>query len=220
MSSNASSSSITVAAPSSAFSPLNNAKDGSTAGSATNHVSINSDAPNCCEDDAAASGDSNLQQSEAKKELKSGGGTRSRTDSLVAYTPANIGEAPGATFYINKKGGIDYHQLLKALHKISLRDSVCTLRVCEALLSLLACLIDFGLLTNKSRKESNEEKEKKKKQQQEQQRKNSGYAAGKKEGTDHQGSTTKEEDERKKEEDLLEDGNLTVHNTFMDVIVR
>ena len=36
----------------------------------------------------------------------------------------------------------------QALHKISLRESVCTVRVCEALLSLASTLIDLGVLAN------------------------------------------------------------------------
>ena len=36
----------------------------------------------------------------------------------------------------------------QALHKISLRESVCTVRVCEVLLSLASTLIDLGVLAN------------------------------------------------------------------------
>ena len=38
---------------------------------------------------------------------------RSRTDSVITYTPPSIGEAPGSTFYIRKNGQIDYLVLLK-----------------------------------------------------------------------------------------------------------
>ena len=38
---------------------------------------------------------------------------RSRTDSLIEYTPPVVGEAAGSTFYINKAGHIDYVILLK-----------------------------------------------------------------------------------------------------------
>ena len=38
---------------------------------------------------------------------------RSRTDSLITYTPPSIAEAPGSTFYIRKNGQIDYLVLLK-----------------------------------------------------------------------------------------------------------
>merc|ERR1719225_421639 len=76
---------------------------------------------------------------------------RSRTDSVITYTPPSIGEAPGSTFYIRKNGQIDYLVLLKALHKISLRENVCTVRVCEVLLSLASTLIDLGVLANNAK---------------------------------------------------------------------
>jgi len=38
---------------------------------------------------------------------------RSRTDSIVVYTPPSITEAPGSTFYIKRSGEIDYVVLLK-----------------------------------------------------------------------------------------------------------
>ena len=40
---------------------------------------------------------------------------RSRTDSVIVYTPPCIGEAVGSTFYIRKNGFIDYYVLLKVL---------------------------------------------------------------------------------------------------------
>ena len=39
----------------------------------------------------------------------------------------------------------------QALHKISLRESVCTVRVCEVLLSLASTLIDLGVLANNAK---------------------------------------------------------------------
>ena len=38
---------------------------------------------------------------------------RSRTDSVIEYTPPMVGEAAGSTFYITKAGHIDYVVLLK-----------------------------------------------------------------------------------------------------------
>ena len=38
---------------------------------------------------------------------------RSRTDSVIEYTPPVVGEAAGSTFYITKVGHIDYVVLLK-----------------------------------------------------------------------------------------------------------
>lgn len=41
---------------------------------------------------------------------------------------------------------------LQALHKISLRDSVCTARVSSSLLSLISLLVDLGVLADASRR--------------------------------------------------------------------
>lgn len=41
---------------------------------------------------------------------------RSRTDSLIVYTPPCIAEAVGSTFYIRKNGQMDYLVLLKVLY--------------------------------------------------------------------------------------------------------
>ena len=38
---------------------------------------------------------------------------RSRTDSLIIYTPPSVAEAAGATFYIKRSGEVDYVVLLK-----------------------------------------------------------------------------------------------------------
>ena len=38
---------------------------------------------------------------------------RSRTDSIIRYTPTTQAEAPGATFYVDRKGDLDYVVLLK-----------------------------------------------------------------------------------------------------------
>ena len=38
---------------------------------------------------------------------------RSRTDSIIVYTPPSITEAPGSTFYIKRSGELDYVVLLK-----------------------------------------------------------------------------------------------------------
>lgn len=97
---------------------------------------------------------------------------RSRTDSVILYTAPSIVEAGGSTFYIRKNGQIDYNVLLKvkkiwldfpgsvcfdtslliqALHKITLRENICTVRVCEVVLSLTSTLIDLGVLANNTK---------------------------------------------------------------------
>ena len=49
---------------------------------------------------------------------------RSRTDSVIEYTPPVVGEAAGSTFYITKAGHIDYVVLLKVNHSY-LRFIIC-----------------------------------------------------------------------------------------------
>ena len=43
---------------------------------------------------------------------------RSRTDSVIEYTPPMVGEAAGSTFYITKTGHLDYVVLLKVCFRI------------------------------------------------------------------------------------------------------
>jgi hypothetical protein len=40
--------------------------------------------------------------------------------------------------------------VFQALHKIAVREQMCTLRVCEVLLQLMSTLIDLGLLAKKA----------------------------------------------------------------------
>lgn len=125
-SSNDSSTSITAIGPTT-YSPLNSAVANGTSHNNVNNNAYNTNAgandsphstttANATNEEAAAAAENDAATT-AKNQRKSSSGcgpnARSRTDSLVKYTPQNIGEAPGATFYINKKGGIDYNQLLK-----------------------------------------------------------------------------------------------------------
>ncbi|CAB4054728.1 UNC80 [Lepeophtheirus salmonis] len=125
---------------------------------------------------------------------------RSRTDSKIDYVVNGQMEAPGSTFYINKFGEIDYVILLKALHKISLREYICTSRVCEALLSLLSSLIDVGLLTNKSNE-------------------NPSFST-----SNNANNQSKKSQPKMTKEDIPvstpNDKSLSIHNIFMDITVR
>ena len=49
----------------------------------------------------------------------------------------------------------------QALHKISLRETVCTRRVCDAILSILFTLIDFGVLADRNKRRRQEDEDKK-----------------------------------------------------------
>ena len=115
------------------------------------------------------------------------------------------------------------------MHKISLREVVCTKRVCDAVLSLLSTLIDFGLLANRNSRDSVKQKDKESKA------KNEGPSNERRPSTISISApttgATKAETEEKKESAsdpvggigvgvTAEDGILSVHNTFMDVVVR
>ena len=119
------------------------------------------------------------------------------------------------------------------MHKISLRENVCTVRVCDALLSLLSLLIDFGILANRGRKESKkaaaataaaEAKEAVEKAKAETEAKMGRKgSSGKATSPSGRKSIVPEEKEEKKEDKEAEednDGILSLHNTFMDVVVR
>lgn len=112
------------------------------------------------------------------------------------------------------------------MHKISLRENVCTVRVCDALLSLLSLLIDFGILANRGRKESkkaSEAKEAVEKAKAETDAKMGRKGSGKATSPSGKKSIVPEEKEDKKDEKEDEgdqDGILSLHNTFMDVVVR
>ena len=60
-----------------------------------------------------------LQQQQQQQPAESGSKVtpalcrRSRTDSLIIYTPPSVAEAAGATFYIKRSGEVDYVVLLK-----------------------------------------------------------------------------------------------------------
>ena len=123
--------------------------------------------------------------------------------------------------------------LFQALHKISLRENVCTQRVCELLLNLASTLIDLGVLANnqsrmplaKSMPSTTSmaglvpERE---------------PAPGDKtkDKSEAAGDEKDEDKERKRERDREGSGDstptaggsetpvLTVHNTFMDIVIR
>ncbi len=106
----------------------------------------------------------------------------------------------------------------QALHKISLREVVCTKRVCDAVLSLLFTLVDFGVLADKNKRrmmQQDEENNKEKKEGEEGEEADGGSNSNNK----------KNEDDANEEEaktNLAGDKKdvLSVHNTFMDVVVR
>lgn len=72
--------------------------------------------------------------------------TRSQTDSNISYFMDLNPEAPGSLHYITKSGQISLLVILKSCHAVTLRECVCSLRVCQGILNNLNMLIALGLL--------------------------------------------------------------------------
>uniref|UniRef100_T1K5F1 Uncharacterized protein n=2 Tax=Tetranychus urticae TaxID=32264 RepID=T1K5F1_TETUR len=74
--------------------------------------------------------------------------TRSQTDSNITYFTDPSNEAPGSIHYIARSGHLSLLVILKAVHSVSLRDNVCSHRVCQGIINILDSLITLGLLRN------------------------------------------------------------------------
>ena len=72
--------------------------------------------------------------------------TRSQTDSNIFYFLEGLDEASGSTHYITPDGRIDLQVVLKAVHAVTLRDTSCSLRVCEVILNILQQLLHMHVL--------------------------------------------------------------------------
>jgi hypothetical protein len=72
---------------------------------------------------------------------------RSSTDSNIVYPFEDLPEASGASHFVNKDGGFDLHVILEAIHAVTSRADVCSVRVCETSLSVLELLLDLGVVT-------------------------------------------------------------------------
>ncbi|OQR73101.1 protein unc-80-like, partial [Tropilaelaps mercedesae] len=72
--------------------------------------------------------------------------TRSQTDSDIMYALEGLDEASGSTHYITADGRIHLQVVLKAVHAVTLRDTACSLRVCEAILDILQQLLQMHVL--------------------------------------------------------------------------
>ncbi|GAB6032279.1 hypothetical protein CHUAL_010920 [Chamberlinius hualienensis] len=69
---------------------------------------------------------------------------RSHTDSDISYRSDDVTEASGSICYITKDGQLDYLVILKAVHSVTLRDNVCSVRVCESTVNVLDLLMEFA----------------------------------------------------------------------------
>ena len=120
----------------------------------------------------------------------------------------------------------------QALHKISLRESICTLRTCDVLLSLVTTLIDLGVLANKTKPMTGlHDQEKETERELGSVYEQPGAAAAGGGGGGFGGSdgdkicngsvrTNNAGSPNKDALDATDTETLTLHNTFMDIVVR
>lgn len=98
---------------------------------------------------------------------------RSQTDSNISYPYEDLPEAAGASRFVNREGGLDFHVILEvivsyfklsverhsfigvlqAIHSVTTRADVCSVRVCETSLSMLELLLDLGVVSAAGGKE-------------------------------------------------------------------
>lgn len=71
---------------------------------------------------------------------------RSLTDTNVCYFRPKETEALGTLNYITKSGQICLLVILRAVHNVSIRENVCTPRVCDGIVNILNELVSLGLL--------------------------------------------------------------------------
>ena len=72
--------------------------------------------------------------------------TRSQTDTDISYYTETTTEASASANYVTKNGQLSLTVILKAVHSISLKESVCSLKVCKAIHEILSRLINMGAL--------------------------------------------------------------------------
>ena len=96
---------------------------------------------------------SSLQERDTEDEKLCFGLTRSFTDSSIPYKEENErSEVVGSKFFIQENGHINYMVVLRAVHFVSMKTRVP--RINEALLNILICLFDMGLIEEHCVKET------------------------------------------------------------------
>ena len=72
--------------------------------------------------------------------------TRSQTDTDISYYTETTTEAQASTNYVTKNGQMSLIVILKAVHSISLKESICSLKVCKTIHEILNRLINMGAI--------------------------------------------------------------------------
>lgn len=83
---------------------------------------------------------------------------RSLTDSNISYlSTEEAQEVAGCVYYTDSNGHMDYTVILKAAYIVSSRD--CSARICLALLNIVDCLLDLGIIEKEEKKEAKSKRE-------------------------------------------------------------
>ena len=84
--------------------------------------------------------------------------SRSMTDSNIQYDQhEELQEAPGAAYYIQENGHLNYDVILQAVHYISSKE--CSSRVSSVILNILNCLLDLEVIEKKEPVQKQKESE-------------------------------------------------------------
>lgn len=73
--------------------------------------------------------------------------TRSKTDSEINYCVETSSESLASINYVTKNGQLSLVVILKAIHSITLKDSVCSIRTCRIIFSIINKLISMKIIT-------------------------------------------------------------------------
>lgn len=72
--------------------------------------------------------------------------TRSKTDSEINYSVETSGESLASINYVTKNGQLSLVVILKAIHSITLKDSVCSIRTCRIIFNIINKLISMKII--------------------------------------------------------------------------
>ena len=71
---------------------------------------------------------------------------RSKTDTEINYTIETSGESLASINYVTKNGHLSLVVILKAIHSITLKDSVCSIRICRIIYNIINKLISLKII--------------------------------------------------------------------------
>lgn len=75
---------------------------------------------------------------------------RSKSDTEINYSIETSGESLASINYVTKNGRLSPVVILKAVHSIILKDSVCSIRICKIIFNILNKLLSFKIITKQT----------------------------------------------------------------------